>query len=136
MGFLLSDNQGNPIEYRRANAGTSGIWTAIPDDDPRVALINRKPEWQQFLQLFETPGNPLYESVLGKVAQAGFQVQNHWLNIKSIVIYTHNSAALAIAIKHLNLLLSNANQGLSAQDIAGWNALMDQCNFPPNCKLP
>lgn len=135
MGYLLTDTNGNPIEYRRASAGNGGNWMMIPDDDPRIALITKQADWGQFIQLFETPGNPLYESVLGKVAQAGFQVQNHWLNIKSIVLYTHNAQALAIAIKHLQILLASAGQSLSVQDIVGWNALMDQCDFPGTCKL-
>jgi hypothetical protein len=95
------------------------------------------PDWLKLAIEFQFPGNPLYASVLGKVAAADFVAQDHWQNFKLLLSTPslQSVEALAAAIAHLDRLLSDAGHGLSNQDKASWNRLMGECSFPIECQL-
>lgn len=95
------------------------------------------PNWLKLTTEFQFPGNPLYASVLDKIAAAGFVAQDHWQNFK-LLLSTPNLQsveAIAVAIAHLDRLLIDAGHGMDSQDKAGWNQLMEECDFPIECQL-
>ena len=121
----------------------AGAWVfeAIPPPDlPPVV-----PQVEAFVTEFRTPGlDTVYGSVAQKVAQCSFLTQDHWANFKSVVL-GGQIADIPAAIAYLAHLLTTEGHPLSAQDIAGsvedgdsfngWNTLIDQYNFPPECLL-
>jgi hypothetical protein len=105
--------------------------------EKHISLPIRHPDWLKLATEFQFPGNPLYASVLGKVAAAGFVAQDHWQNFK-LLLSTPNLQsveAMAASIAHLDRLLAEAGRGLDNQDKASWNRLMQECSFPIECQL-
>ncbi|MDX2215535.1 MAG: hypothetical protein SFY66_19885 [Oculatellaceae cyanobacterium bins.114] len=96
-----------------------------------------EPKWDEFVANFNYPGNTLYASVVGKVSQAGFAAQDHWGNFKLMMVDSRlrSPQALQASIGYLKLLLEQANQPLSQQDIEAWNNEMESYDFPEICKL-
>jgi len=103
------------------------------------------PDLTGFRTEFATPGaNSLYGSVLGKVAAAGFEAQDHWQNFKQVVS-EGRVAEIPGAIAYLDQLLVAAGQPLSETEINGdteqgdpyngWNTLCDKYHFPEGCKF-
>lgn len=111
----------------------------LPPPPPKM------PEVDAFIAEFRTPGlDTVYGSVAGKVAQCTFLTQDHWANFKNVVL-GGQVADIPAAIAYLAHLLTTEGHPLSAQDIVGsveagdnfngWNTLITQYNFPPECLL-
>lgn len=128
------DESGYSIAYREEATNTH-------IQEAETILENFEPEpdpmWVEFLAAFQYPGNPLYSSLASKVAESGFVAQDHWANLKMLISTPalQNVGALAAGLSHLTTILEHAEHPVDENDIAEWNALMDEYDFPDECKL-
>lgn len=104
---------------------------AVLQPQPEVA----QPNWTGLVATFTFPGNSLYLSIVSKVGDCPYHVRDHWENFKEVVTNLHNTEALAAGVAHLSNLLAQNDQPLSVGEAEGWNELVEQFNFPENCKL-
>jgi hypothetical protein len=84
---------------------------------------------------FQFPGNPLYASVVAKVALSGFTTQDHWQNFKLLLNSGGPESAICAGIQHLHQLLEEAGQPLTEAEETEWNALMQKYNLDLACLL-
>jgi hypothetical protein len=116
----------------------TAFWNLSEQTWQEVKIVkDNQPSWTRLTATFQMPGNPLYNAVLEKIAHAGFTTQDHWSNFKLLLSTPalQSTESLAASIAHLDRLLSDAGHGLSNQDKASWNRLMEECNFPIECQL-
>lgn len=138
MPYVLRDEQGALSGLTQWPIQESQEY--LPDDHPEVTAFNlpqQSPNWNGLLNSFLAPGNPLYESVLGKVAQSGFVVQNRWSNLCQVISNPtlRRTEGLAFAVQQLGAGLSGAGYPLSTAEVEAWNQLMDDLAFPASCKI-
>lgn len=110
------------------------------EGDTLPAVLQPQPEqsvpnWGGLVATFTFPGNQLYASIVSKVGNCPYPARDHWENFKEMIVTIQNVEALAAGVTHLSNLLAQNDQPLSVGEVEGWNSLVEQFDFPENCRL-
>ncbi|HEY9764571.1 MAG TPA: hypothetical protein V6D07_18735 [Trichocoleus sp.] len=130
QGFLLNHNpdSGHVIE---ASEEDYEDWKA-----QQAQGTPPSPRLQEMVARFTYPGNPLYASIAGKVAVSNWMAQDHFANLKTLLMTRNDPDALAAGINYLATLVEQAGHPFQAEEINSWNALVAEFDLPESCRLP
>jgi len=85
-----------------------------------------EPNWDGFLAGFIFPGNEIYNGIATKVQAATPFTQEHWENLRMLIIMPgslRTREAVISGWEYLKLLLAADNQALTAETVAAFEAL-------------